>query len=146
MKRTLALTAALALALGVASAQAASYTTKEVNTGPQGADAFDPGFIKMQPGDTVHVVSQDLGHNLESIEGMIPAGAPSVRVPMGKPADIKLTVPGVYVFRCVPHYGMGMVLVVQVGSPTNLAQVQAAAAKAPPLARRRIQDDLAQVH
>lgn len=147
MKRTLALTtAALALALGVASAHAASYTTREVNSGPQGADAFDPGFIKMNPGDTVHVISADLGHNMETIDNMIPAGAQAVRVPMGKPADIKLTVPGIYVFRCVPHYGMGMVLMVQVGAATNLAQVQAAASKAPPLARKRLQEDLTQVH
>lgn len=145
MKRTTALTAAFALALGIASAQAATYTTKEVNSGPQGVDSFDPGFIKMAPGDTLHVISSDLGHNMETIDGMIPAGAQAVRVPMGKPADIKLTTPGVYVFRCVPHYGMGMVLVVQVGAATNLAQVEGAAAKAPPLARKRLQQDLALV-
>jgi pseudoazurin len=146
MRTITALSAAMALALGAAAAQAAVYPVKEVNTGAQGAEAFDPGFIKMNPGDTLRVVAGDAGHNMESMDNMVPAGVAPIRVAMGKGADVKLTTPGIYVFRCVPHYGMGMVLMVQVGAATNLAEVQAAAQKAPPLARKRLQADLAQVH
>jgi pseudoazurin len=134
--------AALAFA---ASAQAGTYNVREVNTGPQGTEAFDPGFIKMSPGDTLHVVPGDAGHNMETTPGMIPAGVATIRVPMGQPGDIKLTTPGIYVFRCVPHYGMGMVLMVQVGPATNLADIQAAAQKAPPLVKKRLLDDLTHV-
>jgi pseudoazurin len=145
MKKTVLLALAATLSLGVAQASAAVYNVKEVNSGAQGAEAFDPGFIKMNPGDTLHIAAGDAGHNMESMEGMIPPGAQPVRVAMSHDADIKLTTPGVYVFRCVPHYGMGMVLVVQVGSPVNLAQIQAGAQKAPPLAKKRLLADLALV-
>ena len=41
--------------------------------------------------------------------------------------DIAVTFdkPGAYGFECKPHYGMGMVGLVVVGDPVNLAEAQA---------------------
>ena len=51
---------------------------------------------------------------------------------------MKFTKPGIYAFRCQPHFGMGMVALIQVGDgKVNRAAVEAALAKAPPLAKKR---------
>ena len=38
---------------------------------------------------------------------------------------VTLTAPGAYGVKCTPHYGMGMVALVVVGEPANLAEAQA---------------------
>lgn len=140
LRTTLLAAAALSLAMSLAlagAASAAEQTVKELNNGPSGVMAFEPLAVKLKPGDSLRFQPADAGHNVESVPGMAPAGADPIRVPMGKEQVITFTKPGIYGIRCVPHYGMGMVMLVEVGQPTNLADAKAAADKAPPMAKKR---------
>ena len=98
---------------------------------------FDPIAVKAKVGDIVVVQSQDPGHNIESVPGMLPAGATAIHGAMGKTVSITFTKPGIYGLRCLPHYGLGMIVLVEVGAPVNLAEAKEAAAKAPPAAKKR---------
>lgn len=120
--------AGLALAVAVASPAAAKdYQVKMLNKGPGRAMVFSPEVVKVAPGDTVTFLSVDPGHNAESIASMIPAGAAPFKSKMNQNFTVKFTKPGVYGYKCLPHYAMGMVGVVYVGGSTaNLAQAKAA--------------------
>ena len=122
-----AATAAVALAVpALAGAPAAkAYTVKMLNRGAAGFMVFETNALRIKPGDSVTFTPNDLGHNAESIAGMVPAGAAPFKGPMNKPLTVTFTKPGVYGFKCAPHLTMGMVGVIVVGNPTNLAQAKA---------------------
>jgi pseudoazurin len=130
--------AAGVLLLAAGPAVAAEHQVKMLNRGADGFMVFEPAVVKARPGDTVRFLPTDPGHNAEMIAGMIPEGVPLARGAMNKELVVKVTKPGVYAFKCAPHYGMGMVAVVQVGAATNGAAVSAAAASAPGQARKRL--------
>ena len=100
-------------------AQAAEHEVKLLNKGTTGLMVFEPSVIKIAPGDTVHFVATDKGHNVESIDGMLPGGAQLFKGEMGKDMTVAFDQPGVYGVKCKPHYGMGMVGLVVVGEPVN---------------------------
>ena len=121
------LVAGTAMAMAVAGpAVAKDHQVKMLNQGARGAMVFEPALIKAAPGDTVTFVATDKGHNAEVISGMIPAGAAPFKGKMNQNLTIKLSKPGVYGYKCLPHYGMGMVGAIIVGDP----KANAAAAKA----------------
>ncbi len=115
-----------AAALVIAGPAAAKdVQVKMLNKGAAGAMVFEPALVKIAPGDTVTFVSTDPGHNAESIATMLPAGAAPFKGKMNQNLTVKFTKPGVYGYKCLPHYGMGMVGAVIVGSPANMAQAKA---------------------
>ncbi|MBI1209098.1 MAG: pseudoazurin [Azospirillum sp.] len=121
---SLALTFAGCL-IAAASANAADYEIKQLNKGADGMFVFEPSFLKIASGDTVHFKAQDKGHDVESVKGMIPAGAEPFTSGMNKDLSVTFTVPGVYGIACKPHYGMGMVGLIQVGDvKDNLAEAK----------------------
>jgi len=81
--------------------------------------------VKVAPGDTVKFVSIDKGHNAESIKGMPPEGAAIFVGKNGEDIAVKFDKEGVYGVKCLPHYGMGMVAMIVVGTPSNLDQAKA---------------------
>jgi pseudoazurin len=126
MRKLVLMGAATAVALlAQAPAAASSYTVKMLNSGPTGMMQFDTSVVRVKPGDTVTFEPSDLGHNAETIPGMLPAGTEPFKGQMSKPLTVKFTKPGVYGFRCMPHFSMGMVGVVVVGNPVNLAEAKA---------------------
>ncbi|MGE0753305.1 MAG: pseudoazurin [Variibacter sp.] len=131
------LAAASALLFAV-PAGAADFEVKMLNKGADGqAMAFEPAFLKVQPGDTVRFVPTDKGHDAQSIDGMLPAGAEAFKGKMSQEVAVTFKIPGVYGFRCSPHFGMGMVGLVEVGDST--ANLDAARQiKLPPLATKRM--------
>lgn len=74
---------------------------------------------------------------------MLPTGAQAFRTPLNKDAVVKFTVPGLYGYKCLPHLGMGMVGMVQVGPALNKPAIAAATAKLPGLAKARMNAALA---
>src|SRR5262249_25012107 len=68
----------------------------------------------------------DKGHNVESIEGMIPEGAQAFKSKMNEDLTVTFEKPGVYVFKCQPHLAMGTVGAVVVGDPVNIDQIDSA--------------------
>jgi pseudoazurin len=124
--RILTLVAGAAMAIGLAGPAAAKdVQVKMLNKGAHGAMVFEPALVKVAPGDTVTFVATDKGHNAEIISTMMPAGAVPFKGKMNQNITIKFTKPGVYGYKCLPHYGMGMVGAVVVGSPANVAQAKA---------------------
>jgi pseudoazurin len=106
---------------------AAEFQVKMLNQGPDGMMQFSPQLLKIAPGDTVRFVASDKGHNAQSIDGMMPAGAKPFSSPSGQDFAVTLTVPGVYGYRCTPHGTLGMVGLIVVGSPVNESSAKAAA-------------------
>lgn len=136
-----AVCAALAVVAASASAPAAAkeYQVKMLNKGADGSlMVFEPAFIKVAPGDSVKFLATDKGHNAESIAGMAPAGTAAFKGKINEEIVIRFTKAGVYGYKCLPHLGMGMVGVVQVGSAGNKAAAQAAAQKLPGLGKKRM--------
>jgi pseudoazurin len=80
---------------------------------------------KIEPGDTVKFAATDKGHNAESIKGMLPADAAPFVGKNGEDVTVTFDKPGVYGVKCLPHYGMGMVALIVVGTPGNLAEAKA---------------------
>jgi pseudoazurin len=143
-----ALTVGMALTTAMSAASPAvakEYQVAMVNRSVEGAMAFTPGFLRIAPGDTVRFVVRDKGHNAESIPLMTPTGARVFKGAINEPLVVKFTTPGLYGYKCAPHFGMGMVGLIQVGKPVNLNDTNAQLAKLPPFAKKRMGNYVAQV-
>jgi len=113
--------------LGLAgAAQAAEVEVKMLNKGSEGVMVFEPALVKLAPGDTVKFVAADKGHNVERIDTMLPDGGKAFVGKVNEEMAITFDQPGVYGYKCKPHYGMGMVGLVVVGEPANAEQAKAA--------------------
>lgn len=135
---TAALAAVLVCGSGV-SALAADHEVKMLNKGANGKIMqFEPAFLKIAPGDSVTFVSVDKGHSSDSIKGMIPDGATPWKGKISQTIKVTFTKEGVYGYRCLPHYVLGMVGLIQVGDhPSNLEA--AAKVKLPGAAQKTMQ-------
>jgi pseudoazurin len=100
---------------------AAGVDIRMMNHAADGMMGFDPQLVTIAPGDTVHFVAADKGHDAESIPGMIPDGAKPFASAIGQDLKVTFTVPGVYGYRCGPHGSLGMVGLIVVGNPVNEA-------------------------
>lgn len=120
---------AVALAFGLAipfSAMAADYEVKMLNKGADGTPmVFEPHVVRAEPGDTITFVPTDKGHNSVSMKGGLPEGAEEWKGKTNEKITVTVSKPGVYMFQCTPHLGMGMIGAVVVGEPTNLEAVKA---------------------
>jgi len=106
-------------------AMAADVEVQLLNKGTDGMMVFEPSITKIAPGDTVHFVPTDKGHNVMSIKGMAPNGATPFEGKMNQEMTVKFDQPGIYGIECKPHYGMGMVGLIVVGEPQNVAEAKA---------------------
>jgi pseudoazurin len=122
--RTLASAAVLMMIMD-GCALAAETEVKMLNKGTDGMMVFEPSLVKVSPGDTVKFIATDKGHNAESIKGMLPADAAPFVGKNGEDIVVTFDKPGIYGVKCLPHYGMGMVAMVIVGTPTNVDEAKA---------------------
>ncbi|MEO8758818.1 MAG: pseudoazurin [Devosia sp.] len=120
MRNLIAVAAAL-FAIGFAGiAAAADFEVLMLNKGTDGKTmGFSPSFLRIEPGDTVTFIPIDKGHNAETILDMIPPDAATWKGKTNEQFTVTLTVPGLYGFKCFPHFSMGMVGLIQVGSDTS---------------------------
>ena len=102
----------------IGAASAAEHEIKMLNKGEAGIMVFEPAFLEIAPGDTIHFRAVHKGHNAASIDGMIPDGAAPWQGGLSKDVDVTFEVAGVHGVRCVPHYAMGMVALIVVGDPS----------------------------
>jgi pseudoazurin len=121
---TLTLAALLAVSFGQ-TATAEEFEVHMLNKGEKGAMVFEPDLVRAQVGDTVRFIAIDQGHNVETIEGMIPDGAEMVTGKTNEEIVLTLAEEGVYGVKCKPHVGMGMVALIVAGEPINLEAAQA---------------------
>jgi pseudoazurin len=125
MRKMMMLVTAAALITMAGGAFATEVEVKMLNKGAEGAMVFEPALVKVAPGDTVKFIATDKGHNAETIKGMLPADAKPFLGKNGEDVAVTFDKPGVYGVKCLPHYGMGMVAMVVVGTPTNLEEAKA---------------------
>lgn len=129
-----------------APASAKEYRVAMLDRGPEGAMVFSPAFVKVAPGDTVRFVPRDTGHNAESVPQLTPKGAAAFKGGINQELVVRFSLPGLYGYKCFPHFGMGMVGLVQVGTPTDVAGFTKSAQAVPPFAKARLNKYLSQVH
>lgn len=139
MRKTMMLATAAVLMTMAGGAYAAEIEVKMLNRGAQGVMVFEPALVKVTPGDTVKFIATDKGHNAETIKGMLPADAAPFLGKNGEDVAVTFDKPGVYGVKCLPHYGMGMVALVVVGTPDN---VDAAKSVAQPGKAKAVMADL----
>lgn len=99
------------------AAQAADFEVLMLNKGTDGTTmGFSPSFLAIEPGDTVTFIPVDKGHNTESILGMIPETAQHWKGKVNEKLTVTFTEKGLYGFKCMPHFTMGMVGLIEVGN------------------------------
>ncbi|CEG07035.1 Blue copper protein [Afipia felis] len=139
MKKYCALTLGVVSAVLLSiSAQAAEFEVKMLNKGSDGqVMMFEPAFLRVQPGDTVRFIPTDKGHDAETIPGMPPDGAQPFKGKLSEELKVTFQTPGLYGYRCLPHFGMGMVGLIAVGNAApNLDAVRQV--KIPPAPAKRM--------
>ena len=122
-----------------ASVNASDMTIQMLNKdiGSKERNIYSPALIQIELGDTVKWVATDRGHNVEFVRGAVPEGVKPFRSALGKDVSYTFSTPGAYVYKCTPHYGLGMVGIIIVGeTPDNLLDI--AAKKYPGKADKRI--------
>lgn len=136
--RLIAKTLMTIVALGLAApAFAADYEIQMLNKGEAGTMVFEPNFVAIQPGDTVTFVPTDKSHNVETIKDMFPEGFEPFKSKVNEAFTVTFDLPGIYGFKCTPHFAMGMVGLIAVGE--ELPNLEAAhAVKLPNKAQERI--------
>lgn len=135
---TLARLGAMCLGLSAAAAWAETHEVKMLNRGAAGPMVYEPEFIRLQPGDKLKFLASSSGHDAVSIEGMLPAGAKPFKGRINEEIEVTFTEAGIYGIKCLPHYAMGMVMLVQVGdAPLSALNVPA---EAPERAQKRFQE------
>jgi pseudoazurin len=98
-------------------AHAAEHEVQMLNKGPEGQrNWFEPAVLRVEPGDTIHFVATDKGHNSASL--VIPEGAEAWNGKLSQDVSVTLEVPGLYSYKCTPHLGLGMVGLIAVGDPS----------------------------
>lgn len=108
---------------------------------------FDPPFLKANVGDTVTFVAKNPGHNI--ISRLVPKGASDFKGEVSKNITVNLNKEGIYLYECDLHVKLGMVGLIQVGKPTNLAEAKAKAAELKQkmaMGSERLDEYLAEVH
>ena len=134
---------AAGIALFALPAFGAEIEVKMLNKGSDGqVMTFEPAAVKAQVGDTIRFVPADKGHDAFSM--VLPEGIAEVHGPISQEVTVKLDKPGAYLFKCSPHFGMGMVALIVAGdAPTNLDAVKQA--KLPKMAKDRLTAELAKL-
>jgi len=136
--KTLARLGAVLLSLSAGAAWAETFEVKMLNRGASGPMVYEPEFIQLQPGDKLKFLASSSGHDAVSIDGMLPAGAKPFKGKINEEIEVTFTEAGIYGIKCLPHYAMGMVMLVRVGdAPLATLQIPAAA---PERAQKRFQE------
>ncbi|MFD0915418.1 pseudoazurin [Pseudahrensia aquimaris] len=142
MRKAILIAAMMATALNAGWANAAEFEVLMLNKGEKGGMVFEPDFVKAAPGDTLKFVPTDKGHNVESIKGMLPDGVEKFKSKFNVEYVLTVDKEGLYGIKCSPHYGMGMIALIAVGTPTN--EADAKAVKQRGKAKKRFEEAFAQ--
>ncbi|MEI6894304.1 MAG: plastocyanin/azurin family copper-binding protein [Colwellia sp.] len=119
---TLPLTLSLLLATGFI--QAKEYEVKLQTSGSNGKMMFfEPNFIKIAVGDTINFVPADVTHNAVSYS--VPSEKSSFETPLGVATKVTFSEEGVVLVKCLPHFSLGMVAVIQVGDKVDKSKALA---------------------
>ena len=106
------------------SAIAKEHIVKLLTTDSNGKTmVMEPAVLTIAKGDSVKFIPSDPTHNAESV--VLPKGAKTFMTPMGQEATITFSEEGAYLYKCTPHFALGMLGVITVGKATNKAELVA---------------------
>lgn len=145
MKNVFLTAVAAVMIMAAGSAFGEEVEIKMLTNGAKGRMVFEPDFVQVSPGDTIEFEPTEKGHNAETIKGMIPPGAEPFKSKVNAEFSVTLTENGVYGIRCTPHYGLGMVALIVVGTPENVEEARAVAVKVPAKAKKVFDEVFAQI-
>lgn len=98
---------------------------------------------KIDAGQTIKWVAADKGHNVEFI-----AGPEGFEIPkkskLSEDYSFKFDTKGVYLYKCTPHVGIGMIGIVVVGGDSSNKDA-IAKIKLPGKAKKRLKDLVSQI-
>jgi pseudoazurin len=102
--------------LGISQAFGADTTIQMLNKQGKERMVYSQKIIRVNVGETVFWQARNKGHNVEFIQkNGIPTGVEKFKTKLGKNAEYKFNIPGIYAYWCTPHKSMGMVGFVIVG-------------------------------
>ncbi len=79
---------------------------------------FEAAFIFIEAGDKVSWENMN-SHNVESIDELVPEGTEKIMTTVGDDVTLTFDKPGIYVYKCTPHWGARMGGVIMVGQQDN---------------------------
>ena len=144
MRVTVLLTV-LGLSLGAGVASAAVVEVKQSNAGTDGTFVFEPGIVRIAVGDFVKFTAADRNHQVTSVRGGIPIAAAAFNSRRSEDYILEFTVPGIYVYECTSHRGLGMVGIIVVGNDTSNLNAVKQVDLSVPLANQRLTALVAQI-
>lgn len=107
------------------SSIAANISVEMLNSKNGEAIVYSDKLLRIKSNDIVTWKSANLGHNAEFIAQGYPASAADMHGKIGKDVSYAFEVPGIYVVKCTPHFGLGMIQVIVVNDNlSNLDQVR----------------------
>lgn len=112
MKKVLSCLLIAALSMFSAVTFAKDTTVKAV------AVQFVSAFVFIEPGDKVSWEGMN-GHNVETIDELVPEGTEKINTTIGDDVTLTFDQPGIFVYKCTPHWGARMGGVIMVGQPEN---------------------------
>lgn len=112
MKKVLSCFLVAALSMFSAASFAKDTTVKAV------AVQFVSVFVFIEPGDRVSWEGMN-GHNVETIDELVPEGTEKINTTIGDDVTLTFDQPGIFVYKCTPHWGARMGGVIMVGQPEN---------------------------
>ena len=138
-RTTLNIRIILVLVLMTSTAQAKEHVVEMLNEHQGHMMRFSVSILNVASGDTVIWKATHKTHNVEFIDGGIPATSAPFKSPYNQDGRFTFNVPGLYVFKCNAHLGMGMLgLVIVDHNLSNLAALRTL--KLPLLARDRLDE------
>ena len=138
--------AVLIMALMSTATFAQEHIVEMLNNGDDGMMVFEPGFLKVDKGDTVKFLSTDMGHN--SVSTYVPEGATEWNGRLNEEIVVTMDQEGVYIYKCTPHIALAMIGVIQVGNATNMDAANSSAKEMKSkfmMSQERLEDYLAEV-
>ena len=109
----------LIIVLYSSSAFSANLQIDMLNKRRDGARmVYSEEVAKVDVGQTIEWVAKDKGHNVEMISGPDGAELPK-KSKLSKNFSMKFDKAGIYIYKCSPHVGMGMIGIVVVGGDNS---------------------------
>ena len=120
-----------------AAAVGPPHVIEMLNTHQGQMMAFSQPLMRVKVGATVVWKATDKTHSVRFVARAVPQGIKPLRGVFNEDAQYTFETPGVYVYKCPAHYGMGMIGLVIVGEDLhNLEAVKAI--KLLPAAQKRL--------
>lgn len=113
--------------LASSPAISAEVTVDMLNNKDGKMNVYSEKVLRVNTGDTVTWKSTNAGHNAVFVPKGVPEGVPPLDGAMSKNISYIFEKPGIYMVKCNPHLGLGMIMAVVVGNDhSNLDQVKIA--------------------